>query len=86
MPYIRRMSIFIYVRRSPIVLQSACPAGAGWSRKGENGDLRRLTISVDDELADTFDRLVANKGYENRSEAFRDLLREELDRKRCADR
>lgn len=44
--------------------------------------MRRLTISVDDELADTFDRLVAEKGYENRSEAFRDLLRDELDRRR----
>ena len=44
--------------------------------------MRRLTISVDNELADTFDRLVAEKGYENRSEAFRDLLRNELDRKR----
>jgi CopG family nickel-responsive transcriptional regulator len=37
--------------------------------------VRRLTISVDDDLADTFDRLVKEKGYENRSEAFRDLVR-----------
>jgi len=44
--------------------------------------MRRLTISLDDGLADTFDRLTAEKGYENRSEAFRDLLRNELDRKR----
>jgi CopG family transcriptional regulator, nickel-responsive regulator len=44
--------------------------------------MRRLTISLDDDLADTFDRLVAEKGYENRSEAFRDLLRDELDKKR----
>jgi CopG family nickel-responsive transcriptional regulator len=44
--------------------------------------MRRLTISVDEALADTFDRLVAERGYENRSEAFRDLLREELDKKR----
>jgi CopG family transcriptional regulator, nickel-responsive regulator len=40
--------------------------------------MRRLTISVDDELADTFDKLVADKGYENRSEAFRDLVRQAL--------
>jgi CopG family nickel-responsive transcriptional regulator len=40
--------------------------------------MRRLTISVDDELADTFDKLVADKGYENRSEAFRDLVRHAL--------
>lgn len=44
--------------------------------------MRRLTISVDETLADTFDWLVAEKGYENRSEAFRDLLRDELDKKR----
>ncbi len=37
--------------------------------------MRRLTISVDDDLADTFDRLVKEKGYVNRSEAFRDLVR-----------
>jgi CopG family nickel-responsive transcriptional regulator len=37
--------------------------------------MRHLTISIDDELADTFDRLVQEKGYGSRSEAFRDLLR-----------
>ena len=42
--------------------------------------MRRLTISIDDELADTFDRLMKDKGYQSRSEAFRDLLRGELGR------
>ena len=37
--------------------------------------MRHLTISVDDDLADTFDRLVKEKGYASRSEAFRDRLR-----------
>ena len=37
--------------------------------------MRRITISVDDSLAQTFERLVKEKGYQNRSEAFRDLLR-----------
>jgi len=40
--------------------------------------MRRLTISVDDDLADAFDLLVKRKGYLNRSEAFRDLVRKEL--------
>ncbi|HTV79983.1 MAG TPA: nickel-responsive transcriptional regulator NikR [Steroidobacteraceae bacterium] len=40
--------------------------------------MRRLTISVDDDLADTFDRFMHEKGYENRSEAFRDLVRNAL--------
>ena len=44
--------------------------------------MRRLTISVDEALADAFDRMVAERGYENRSEAFRDLVRDELDRNR----
>ena len=44
--------------------------------------MRRLTISVDDSLADTFDRLVQSNGYESRSEAFRDLLRDEIDKER----
>jgi len=37
--------------------------------------MRRLTISLEDELAEQFDRLVSEKGYQSRSEAFRDLLR-----------
>lgn len=40
--------------------------------------MRRLTISIDDDLADAFEALVLSRGYENRSEAFRDLLRREL--------
>ncbi|HVO08260.1 MAG TPA: ribbon-helix-helix protein, CopG family, partial [Burkholderiaceae bacterium] len=35
-------------------------------------------MSLDDELADAFDDLVRRRGYENRSEAFRDLLRQDL--------
>lgn len=42
--------------------------------------MRRLTISMEDDLADTFDRLMEKKGYQSRSEAFRDLLREQLGR------
>jgi CopG family nickel-responsive transcriptional regulator len=40
--------------------------------------MQRVTISIDDDLAAMFDRLVAEKGYENRSEAFRDLVRKAL--------
>jgi CopG family nickel-responsive transcriptional regulator len=47
--------------------------------------MRRITISVDDELADTFDRLVQENGYENRSEAFRDLLRGALGEERMGE-
>ncbi len=41
--------------------------------------MQRLTISVDDGLADAFDQLIKDRGYSNRSEAFRDLVRRELD-------
>jgi len=41
--------------------------------------MRRITISVEDDLADAFDQLVAVKAYVNRSEAFRDLVRKALD-------
>ena len=37
--------------------------------------MQRFTSSLDDELADQFDALIADKGYVNRSEAVRDLIR-----------
>lgn len=40
--------------------------------------MKRLTMSLDDELADAFEALVRARGYQNRSEAFRDLLRQDL--------
>ncbi|EHD19760.1 MULTISPECIES: nickel-responsive transcriptional regulator NikR [Brenneria] len=40
--------------------------------------MQRLTISMDDQLARDFDELMRRKGYVNRSEAFRDMLRREL--------
>ncbi len=39
----------------------------------------RFTISLDEELAREFDRFIAERGYRNRSEAVRDLLRKQLD-------
>lgn len=41
--------------------------------------MRRITISVEDDLANAFDQLVAVNAYVNRSEAFRDLVRKALD-------
>ena len=40
--------------------------------------LSRIGISLDKELLDQFDQLIEGKGYENRSEAFRDLIRDVL--------
>ena len=38
----------------------------------------RFGVSMDPELRDKFDRLIGQKGYANRSEAVRDLVREHL--------
>ncbi len=40
--------------------------------------LKRFSIAVEDELLGRFDRLLVNEGYENRSEAIRDLIRDAL--------
>lgn len=40
--------------------------------------MQRISITVDEPIAEAFDRLIAQRGYKNRSEAFRDLLRNEL--------
>jgi CopG family nickel-responsive transcriptional regulator len=44
--------------------------------------MERITISLDEPLAHEFDHLIARRGYENRSEAIRDLLRRELEAER----
>ncbi len=41
--------------------------------------MERITISIDEELARAFDALIAARGYGNRSEAVRDLLRDYLE-------
>jgi len=38
----------------------------------------RFGVSLDKDLLDKFDRLIREKNYTNRSEAFRDLIREDL--------
>jgi CopG family nickel-responsive transcriptional regulator len=40
--------------------------------------LSRTGVSLEDDLLQEFDRLIAKRGYANRSEAFRDLIREAL--------
>jgi len=37
--------------------------------------MQRLTITVDDEFAAELDRIIVGRGYQNRSEAIRDLAR-----------
>src|SRR5271168_3010796 len=42
------------------------------------GILSRIGVSLDSELLRRFDSFIADKGYENRSEAFRDWIRDRL--------
>lgn len=44
--------------------------------------MERFTISLSDELAADFDQWIEARGYNNRSEAIRDLLRKEIETKR----
>jgi len=37
--------------------------------------MQRITITLDDDLMDKLDTLIAERGYQNRSEAIRDLTR-----------
>ncbi|MEK7407254.1 MAG: nickel-responsive transcriptional regulator NikR [Acidobacteriota bacterium] len=40
--------------------------------------LSRIGVAIDSDLLRKFDKLISQRGYGNRSEAFRDLIRDEL--------
>jgi CopG family nickel-responsive transcriptional regulator len=42
------------------------------------GKLSRIGVAIDSDLLKRFDALIAKRGYTNRSEAFRDLIRGDL--------
>jgi CopG family nickel-responsive transcriptional regulator len=48
--------------------------------------MERFTISLDEKLASEFDRLIRERGYLNRSEAVRDMLRGKLETLRVQDK
>lgn len=48
-------------------------------------EVERIGISLDKDLLAQFDALVARQGYQSRSEAIRDLVRQQLSRERLAD-
>jgi CopG family transcriptional regulator, nickel-responsive regulator len=41
-------------------------------------DLSRIGVAIDSDLLKKFDHLIAGRGYTNRSEAFRDLIRDAM--------
>ncbi|MCG8508000.1 MAG: nickel-responsive transcriptional regulator NikR [Rhodospirillales bacterium] len=44
--------------------------------------MERITITVDDQLLEQFDSYMKRNGYQNRSEAFRDVVREKIEGER----
>ena len=44
--------------------------------------MQRVTVSLDESLAEIFDELVKARGYQNRSEAVRDLMRQAVEARR----
>jgi CopG family nickel-responsive transcriptional regulator len=49
------------------------------------GILSRIGIALDSDLLKRFDRSIGRRGYTNRSEAFRDLIRDRLVNEQTAD-
>jgi CopG family transcriptional regulator, nickel-responsive regulator len=47
--------------------------------------VRRITITIDDDLLEAVDGLMTRRGYTSRSEAFRDILRDTMDRRNTDD-
>lgn len=48
------------------------------SGKKEKTHVTRFGVSIETELLEPFDALIQKRGYQSRSEAFRDLMREQL--------
>lgn len=47
--------------------------------------MQRITITIDDDLLEVVDALKRQRGYESRSEAFRDIVRDAANRERAED-
>ena len=47
--------------------------------------LERIGVSLEKELLSTFDKLIFEQGYQSRSEAIRDLIRQQLSEARLED-
>ena len=47
--------------------------------------VERIGVSLETELLSTFDKLIAKQGYRSRSEAIRDLIRQQLSQEHLGD-
>src|SRR4051794_16316007 len=65
-------------RLQSITILRIVPPGRQVVRCVPMGVLSRIGVAIDSDLLKKFDRLITQRGYTNRSEAFRDLIRDEL--------
>jgi CopG family nickel-responsive transcriptional regulator len=65
-------------------LSSEC-AGGRFGRRIAMSELQRVGVSLERQLLGAFDKLIRRQGYQNRSEAIRDLIRQQLSEKRLKD-
>lgn len=54
------------------------PEGGSAKLCSKMSQLCRIGVAIDSDLLERFDSLIAKRGYSNRSEAFRDLIRGDL--------
>ncbi len=64
--------------RLPTTAARAYSESMARKRDPEAGSLVRFGVSIEDRLLGSFDALLGKKGYRNRSEALRDLIRDRL--------
>lgn len=48
-------------------------------------EIERIGVSLDSDLLADFDKLIGQQGYQSRSEAIRDLVRQQLSQERLSD-
>ena len=48
--------------------------------------MQRITITLDDDLVEDFEKYLGDNGYQNRSEAIRDLIRQRMDEKKLTEK
>jgi CopG family nickel-responsive transcriptional regulator len=56
----------------------SCRCGTVLLISNQMSDLSRIGVAIDSDLLQKFDQHIQGRGYTNRSEAFRDLIREAL--------
>jgi CopG family transcriptional regulator, nickel-responsive regulator len=55
------------------------------NKRFDMSQIERVGVSLEKELLGAFDKLIADKGYQSRSEAIRDLIRQQLSDSRLTD-